>query len=220
MSARLRAAALPVAAVLLVSGVLAVQVANGGGTFVPLRPADACVARTVTSQAEGIDGLTERLVLLGVADAACRLGVSRESLTLDLAQPGERSDAEVDALREGLRDAVRQLADEGSLPPASELVDEALDNSDLNRFLELAIRALPDSVVDAALKTDDVLDPSDRRPRPPQPPREPGRPGRPRPAGRGRGHRGRPGRAARPAPQPPVSAGALPGGVRARPSGP
>ena len=37
------------------------------------------------------------------------------------------------------------------------LVDEALDNADLNGFLEAAIRALPDSVVNAALKTDDVL---------------------------------------------------------------
>jgi len=49
------------------------------------------------------------------------------------------------------------MKDEGTLPPASDLVDEALDNADLNRFLEAAIRALPDSVIDAALKTDDVL---------------------------------------------------------------
>ena len=49
------------------------------------------------------------------------------------------------------------MKDDGSLPPASDLVDEALDNADLNRFLEAAIRALPDSVVNAALKTDDVL---------------------------------------------------------------
>jgi hypothetical protein len=49
------------------------------------------------------------------------------------------------------------MEEEGTLPPASELVDEALDNADLNSFLEAAIRALPDSVVDAALKTDDVL---------------------------------------------------------------
>ena len=46
---------------------------------------------------------------------------------------------------------------DGSLPPASELVDEALDSADLNEFLKSLIRALPDSVVDSALKTDDVL---------------------------------------------------------------
>ena len=49
------------------------------------------------------------------------------------------------------------MEDDGTLPPASELVDEALDNADLNGFLEAAIRAIPDSVIDAALKTDDIL---------------------------------------------------------------
>ncbi|MEP7021374.1 MAG: hypothetical protein ABI808_12025, partial [Pseudonocardiales bacterium] len=43
------------------------------------------------------------------------------------------------------------------LPPASELTDEALDNADLNRFVKAAIRALPDSLINGALKTDDVL---------------------------------------------------------------
>ena len=121
---------------MLVSGVLGVQVAHGGGTFEPLQPADPCVARTVTSQADGMDGLTERLVLLGIDDAACRLGVSREALTLELAQPGPRTDDEIDALRDGLLSAVDRMKDDGTLPPASELVDEALDNADLNDFLE------------------------------------------------------------------------------------
>ncbi len=46
---------------------------------------------------------------------------------------------------------------DGSLPPASELVDEALESADLNDLLKRLIRALPDSAIDAALKTDDVL---------------------------------------------------------------
>jgi hypothetical protein len=150
--------ALPVAALVLVIGVVGVQLANGGGTYEPLRPADACVERPVTSRAEGIEGLTERLVLLGVNDAACILGVSRESLTLRLAQPGTRTDAEIDALRKGLRSAVRTMKTDGTLPRASQLVDEALESADLNGLLVRAIRALPDSVVDGALKTDDVLD--------------------------------------------------------------
>ncbi len=152
-----RKAAMPVVALVMVAGVLGVQLANGGGTFEPLRPADPCVAREVVSEADGIDGLTEQLVLLGIDGAACRLDVSREALTLDLAQPGTRTDAEIDALREGLLTAVQRMKDDGSLPAASELVNEALDNADLNGFLEAAIRAIPDSVVDAALKTDDVL---------------------------------------------------------------
>jgi hypothetical protein len=157
MSDVARKLGLPAFALVVVSGVLAVQLANGGGTFEPLASADPCVEREVDSQADGIDGLTERLVLLGIDGAACRLGVSREALTLQLAQPGTRTDAEIDALRAGLLAGVRRMKDDGSLPPASELVDEALDNADLNGFLEAAIRALPDSVIDAALKTDDVL---------------------------------------------------------------
>jgi hypothetical protein len=157
MTDGVRWAGLPVVALVLVSGVLGVQLANGGGTFEPLQPADPCVAREVTSEAEGIDGLTEQLVLLGLDGAACQLGVSREELTLELAQSDDPTDEQIDALHDGLQDAVRRMEEDGTLPPASELVDEALDNADLNSFLEAAIRAMPDSVIDAALKTDDVL---------------------------------------------------------------
>ena len=59
---------------------------------------------------------------------------------------------------------LRELQREGfaaDAQPAGGAVDaqqhEALDNADLNGFLEAAIRALPDSVIDAAVKTDDVL---------------------------------------------------------------
>ena len=157
MSALPRLVGLPAVALALVSGVIGVQLAYGGGSFEPLRPADACAERTVTSQADGIDGLTERLVLLGIDGAACNLNVSREALTLELAQSSAPTDAQVDALREGLLLAVDRMEEDGTLPPASELVDEALDSTDLNGFLEAAIRAMPDSVIDAALKTDDIL---------------------------------------------------------------
>ena len=157
MTALSRLIGLPVAALVMVGGVLGVQVANGGGSFEPLQPADPCAERTVSSRADGIDGLTERLVLLGIDGAACELGVTREALTLELAQPGTRTEAEIDALREGLLAAVQRMEDDGTLPPASDLVDDALASADLNSLLEAAIRALPDSVVDSALKTDDVL---------------------------------------------------------------
>jgi hypothetical protein len=151
-------ASLPALALALVAAVLGIQLAAGGATYAPLRPADPCEARAVTSAAGGIDGLSERLVLLGLDDAACTLHLSREELALTLAQSGNPSDVEVEALRTGLLSAVTRMKDDGSLPPASALLDEALDSADLNRFLEAAIRALPDSVVDAALQTDDVLD--------------------------------------------------------------
>lgn len=157
MSARLSALGLPALALALVGGVLTVQLAYGGGSFEPLRSADPCTTREVASRSDGIEGLAERLVLIGLDEAACDLGVGREALILELGQPGTRSDAQVEALRDGLAAAVRRMDEEGTLPPASELVDDALDSADLNRFLEFAIRAIPDSVVDAALKTDDVL---------------------------------------------------------------
>lgn len=157
MTGPARLLALPLVAIVLVAGVIGVQLAHGGGTYEPLRPADACVERTVTSQVDGIEGLTERLVLLGVSDAACALGVSREALTLELAQSGDRTSAEIDALRDGLRSAVGRMKADGTLPRASALTDEALDSADLNGLLERVIRAVPASVIDKALSTDDVL---------------------------------------------------------------
>ena len=156
-AANLRALALPVVAAVLVSGVLGVQLANGGGDFVPARSAPPCAQRTVTSVSTGIEGLSERLVLLGLDGAACRLHVTREALTLELAQSRAPTDAQVNALRAGLLDAVARMKADGTLPPASELTDEALDNSNLNGFVKAAIRALPDSLINSVLKTDDVL---------------------------------------------------------------
>lgn len=156
-AAKLRAVTLPVIAVALVSGVLGVQIANGGGEFAPTRPAPPCAHRTITSVSTGIEGLSERLVLLGLDGAACRLHVTREALALELAQSSTPTNAQVDALRAGLLEAVDRMKADGTLPPASKLTDEALDNAHLNGFIKAAIRALPDSLINSALKTDDVL---------------------------------------------------------------
>jgi hypothetical protein len=157
MTRAARWAGLPVAAVLAVVAVIGVQVSNGGGSYEPLAAADPCATRQVTSEATGIDGLTERLVLIGIDDAACTLGVTREALTLRVAQSGDVTDAEADALKDGLLAAVQEMKADGTLPLASELVDEALDTADLNGLLKRVIRLVPDRVIDAALKTDDVL---------------------------------------------------------------
>lgn len=153
----LRAVALPVIATALVSGVLGIQVANGGGNFAPARAADPCAERMVTTVSTGIEGLGEGLVLRGLDGAACRLGMTREALVLELAQPGEPTDAQIDALRGGLLGAVDRMKATGTLPPASDLADEALDNADLPGFVNTLIRALPDSLINGSLKTDDVL---------------------------------------------------------------
>ena len=94
--------ALPAVAVVLVSGVLGVQLANGGGQSAPSKTANPCAVRTVNSVSTGIEALAERLVILGLDGAACHLHVSREALTLQLAQQGTPTDAQVNALRAGL----------------------------------------------------------------------------------------------------------------------
>jgi hypothetical protein len=152
-----RAVLLPVIATVLVSGVIGIQLANGGGNFTPARAADPCAQRTVTSVSTGLEGLGERLVLLGLDGAACRLGVTREALIIDLAQPGTRSKAQLAALRAGLLGAVDRMKREGTLPRVSDLADEAMDDADVPFLVKTAIRLLPDSVIDAGLKTDDVL---------------------------------------------------------------
>lgn len=153
---RLRAAALPALSVVLVSGVLAVQLAHGGGRYDPLRPT-SCVIQPATSVATGIDGLTEEVVLTGLNAAACQIGVSREALALQLAQAGTHTDAQINALRSGLLTAVDTLKTAGKLPKASELVREAVDESSLNGFQKAAIRAVPDALINKTLTTDDVL---------------------------------------------------------------
>ena len=158
MNRRLRAASLPAVALVLVTGVLAIQLAYGGGTYEPLRAG------------RPLRGADRHLAVRGDrrphrASRAhrrrrCRLQPGRQPRGVHpraRRRPAPRTDAEIDALRQGLLSAVGQMEDDGSLPPASELVDEALDSADLNDFLETLIRALPDSVIDAALKTDDVL---------------------------------------------------------------
>lgn len=157
MNGRLRAAALPLIALVMVGLVLGIQLAYGGASYTPLKSADPCAARPVHSTSQGIEGLTETVVLIGLDNAACSLGVSREALTLALAQPDTVTDAQIEALRTGMVAAVAQLQKAGALPPASQLMDEALAQSDLSGFVKALIGAIPDSAVDAALKTDDVL---------------------------------------------------------------
>ena len=153
-----RALTLPALSLALVAGVLGVQVTNGGGDFVPVAAADPCVPRQVTAASTtSIDALGELLVLYGLDGAACRLGQSRESYVLDLGLATDFTDPEIDALRGGLLDAVERLRNEGQLPPASALADEALAEADLNPIVKRLVQALPDGVVNSALKTDDVL---------------------------------------------------------------
>ena len=153
----MRGLTLPLIAVLLVAVVLGVQIAAGGGDYVPRRPADPCVQRSIPPIPAHLEPVAERLVLLGLDGAACRLGVSRERLVLRLADQRSLDPAAAAALKAGLLDAVDRLDREGRLPKVSQLLPEALDQSDLPGFVKSIIGAIPDRTVDGALPTGPLL---------------------------------------------------------------
>lgn len=152
-----RAAALPALALALVAGVLGLQVTNGGGDFRPAPVSGPCVQRTVEPVSEGLDGLVEHVVLLALDEAACKLLLSREAFVVRLGGTGERTDAEVAAMRAGLLAAIDRLDREGSLPKVSALKDEVVEDADLPLLVEGAVRALSDDFVDRRLTTPGVL---------------------------------------------------------------
>jgi hypothetical protein len=153
----MRRLALPLIAVLLVAAVLGVQVAAGGGDYVPRQPANPCVPRPVSPLAVQLEPLAEQIVLLGLDSAACRLGISRERLVLALADTRSLDPSAPAALKAGLRDAVNRLDREGRLPKVSQLLPQALDQSDLPGIAKTIIGAIPAGVVDNALPTAPLL---------------------------------------------------------------
>jgi hypothetical protein len=153
----MRALALPLVAVLLVAAVLGVQVAAGGRSYEPRRPADPCVPRPVPPLPARLEPVAERIVLLGLDGAACRLGVSRERLVLTLGGRRALDPRAADALKAGLRGAVDRLDRERRLPKTSQVLPEALAQADLPGIVKTLIRAIPDSTVDSVLPSGDLL---------------------------------------------------------------
>jgi hypothetical protein len=127
----MRRLALPLIAVVLVVGVLGVQVAAGGGHYVPLAPANPCTPRPVSAIPAQLEPLAEQIVLLGLDGTACRLGISRERLVLALAQTRSLDPRESAALKTGLAEAVDLLDRQGRLPKVSQLLPQALDQANL-----------------------------------------------------------------------------------------
>ena len=148
---------LPLIAVLLVAAVLGVQVAAGGGHYVPRRPANPCTPRPVPPIPAQLQPLAEQIVLLGLDSAACRLGISRERLVLALADTRTLDPRAPAALKTGLHDAVDRLDREHRLPKVSKLLPEALDQANLPGIAKTIIAAIPDGVIDSALPTASLL---------------------------------------------------------------
>jgi len=141
----------------LVAAVLGVQVAAGGGDYVPRRPADPCQSRAAPPIPARLEPVSERIVLVGLDKAACRLGISRERLVLALADTRSLDPNAPAALKAGLLDAVDTLDHEGRLPKVSELLPEALGQTDLPGFVKTIIGAIPAGTVDSVLPTRLVL---------------------------------------------------------------
>jgi hypothetical protein len=148
---------LPVIAVLLVLAVLGVQVAAGGGNYVPRQPANPCTPRPISPTQPQLGPLSGEIVLIGLDSAACRLGISRERLILALAESRALDPRVPAALKAGLVDAVNRLDREGRLPKVSQLLPQALDQTSLPGIAKTIIEAIPGSVVDSALPTAPVL---------------------------------------------------------------
>ena len=153
----MRRLALPLIATVLVAAVLAVQVAAGGGSYVPLRPANPCTPRPASPIPAQLEPLAEQIVLLGLDNAACRLGISRERLVLALAETRSLNSRESAALKAGLVDAVDLLDRQGRLPKVSQLLPQALGQANLPGIVKTIIEAIPDSVVDNLLPTAPLL---------------------------------------------------------------
>jgi len=153
----MRRLALPLIAVVLVVAVLGVQVAAGGGHYVPLSPANPCTPRPVPAIPAQLEPLAEQIVLLGLDSAACRLGISRERFVLALAETRSLDPRQSAALKAGLVDAVDRLEREGRLPKVSQLLPQALDQAALPGIVKTIIEAIPDSLVDNLLPTAPLL---------------------------------------------------------------
>jgi hypothetical protein len=158
-----RGVALIAVALVLSAGLLAIQLAAGGADFVPERPADPCLDRDRTVR-DDLESLAEAVVLTGLDEAACKLGVSRERLLLAL--PSEKDRAELAreigtddrgvarAIDEGLRTGVDRLEKAGELPRTSALLPSVADQLGISQSL---VGLIPDKLVDDLLPTADVL---------------------------------------------------------------
>jgi hypothetical protein len=153
----MRRLGLPLIAVVLVAAVLTIQVAAGGGHYVPQHPANPCKPRPVPPIPPQLETVAEQIVLLGLDGAACQLGISRERLVLTLAEARSLNPRQSNALHAGLLDAVDLLDRQGRLPTVSQMLPQALDHANLPGIVKAIIEAIPNSIVDSVLPTAPLL---------------------------------------------------------------
>jgi len=132
-----------VAAVALVG----IYLAAGGSSYTPAKTQDPCKHRPWRNP-EGLEQIAEQFSLSALDGAACKLGVSRETLAQALATPEARErftqrygidDAELArAIRAGLLRAVDDAEEAGALNPLLAVpLRQTLRNIPLDQAIEL-----------------------------------------------------------------------------------
>jgi hypothetical protein len=111
---------LAIALALALAGLLVgVEIERGALGEGPQAVADPCRQRPAPPTGGGFDGQLQRLGLIALDRAACRLGTTREALALSLAEDFEEDrpigEARERALREGFSEAVARERDAGNL---------------------------------------------------------------------------------------------------------
>jgi hypothetical protein len=157
VSGELRARLLVVVAIVSAVALTGIYLAAGGSSYAPAKTQDPCKHRPWRNP-EGLDQIAEQFSLSALDGAACRLGVSRETLAEALATPQARErftkrygidDAELaKAIRAGLLRAIDDAEEAGALNPllAAPLRD-TVRSIPLDQAIELVqnARALLDS---------------------------------------------------------------------------
>ena len=158
MSASLRGKLLVGSAILASVALVAVYLAAGGSSYTPAKTQDPCKPRPWRNP-QGIQAIAQQFSLSALDGAACKLGVSRETLAQALVTPQSRErftrrygidDAKLaEAIRAGLVRAVDDAENAGALSPLIAVpLREAVQQLPLDRAIELVqnTRSLLDNV--------------------------------------------------------------------------
>lgn len=126
MSAVLRGRVMVGGAIVAAVALAGIYLAAGGSSYVPAKTQDPCKHRPWRNP-EGLEQIAQQFTLSALDGAACKLGVSRETLAQALATPEGRErfterygidDAELArAIRAGLLRAVNDAEQAGALSP-------------------------------------------------------------------------------------------------------
>jgi hypothetical protein len=147
VSADRRSAFLVGGAILAAVVLLGAYLAAGGASYTPEKTQDPCQPRPWRNP-EGLQQIAEQFTLSALDGAACKLGVSRETLARALATPAAREsfakrykigDAELArAVRAGLLRAVDDAEEAGALSPLlADPLRQTLKSIPLDQAVEL-----------------------------------------------------------------------------------